>query len=137
MANALGVDWSQLVELQQKQKNQEDEEEQIQENGNATDEKEAQAEARRKRWTPIAIFNRIGIPRSYLSDTFYNSFVKKLNDTAQGKNTKIQFVGSILVTYISTPRFLSFLLCLFLYHIYYRRRAIRTVARYCWFSHAV
>ena len=92
MADALGVDWSQLVELQQKQKNQGDEVDHIQENSNETNEKQAQADARRKRWTPIAIFNRIGIPRSFLSDTFYNSFVKKLNDTAQGKRPKISML---------------------------------------------
>ena len=85
LADALGVDWSQLVELQRKQKTPGTDEELLQEPGNEADEKQAQAEARRKRWTPIAIFNRIGLPKTYLSDTFYNSFVQKLNETAQGK----------------------------------------------------
>ena len=79
----MGVDWSQLVELQRQQKTKENDK--SVQSGNEADEKQAQAEARRKRWTPIAIFNRIGLPRSYLSDTFYESFTKKLNDTAQGK----------------------------------------------------
>lgn len=91
LADALGVDWSQLVELQQKQKRQGNDGECMQENVNETDEKQLQAEARRKRWTPIAIFNRIGLPRSFLSDTFYNSFIKKLNNTAQGKNSPIYY----------------------------------------------
>jgi hypothetical protein len=63
LADALGVDWSQLSELKQKQKNLSNEE-------NETDEKQAQAEIRRKRWTPIAIFNRIGIPKSFLVKSF-------------------------------------------------------------------
>ena len=77
------MDWSQLVELQRKQKTKENDG--SVQSGNEADEKQAQAEARRKRWTPIAIFNRIGLPKSYLSDTFYNSFIKNLNDSAQGK----------------------------------------------------
>ena len=82
LADALGVDWSQLSELKQKQKNLSNEE-------NETDEKQAQAEIRRKRWTPIAIFNRIGIPKSFLSEEFYQSFVKQLNDNAQGRSKKL------------------------------------------------
>ena len=83
LADALGVDWSQLVELQRKQKTKENDG--GVQSANEADEKQAQAEARRKRWTPIAIFNRIGLPKSYLSDTFYNSFTKQLNESAQGK----------------------------------------------------
>ena len=82
LADALGVDWSQLSELKQKQKNLSNEE-------NETDEKQAQAEIRRKRWTPIAIFNRIGIPKSFLSEEFYQSFVKQLNDNAQGRSKNL------------------------------------------------
>ena len=82
LADALGVDWSQLSELKQKQKNLSNEE-------NETDEKQVQAEIRRKRWTPIAIFNRIGIPKSFLSEEFYQSFVKQLNDNAQGRSKNL------------------------------------------------
>merc|ERR1712226_360527 len=82
LADALGVDWSQLSELKQKQKNLSNEE-------NETDEKQVQAEIRRKRWTPIAIFNRIGIPKSFLSEEFYQSFVKQLNDNAQDGKIRV------------------------------------------------
>ena len=85
LADALGVDWNQLVELKQKQKTLGGEEGHNQESNNEANDKQAQSLARKKRWTPIAIFNRIGLPKSYLSDSFYNSFVQKLNDNAQGK----------------------------------------------------
>ena len=85
LADALGVDWSQLVELQQKHKNQEDLEDPTKSTVPGTDEKEAQARLRKKYWTPIAIFNRIGLPRSFLSDSFYNSFVKQLSENAEGR----------------------------------------------------
>ena len=87
LADALGVDWSQLVELQQKHKDEESNEDSAKSSEHDANEKEAQAKARRKYWTPIAIFNRIGLPRSLLSDSFYNKFVKDLNDNAQGKTT--------------------------------------------------
>ena len=87
LADALGVDWSQLVELQQKQKIAGADEDLQQEPGNEAKEKLAQSEARKKYWTPIAIFNRIGLPRTYLSDKFYNHFVKKLEENAKGKKS--------------------------------------------------
>ena len=94
LADALGVDWSQLVELQQKHKSQEDLEDPTKSTVSGTDEKEAQARARKKYWTPIAIFNRIGLPRSFLSDSFYNSFVKQLNENAEGRIKSLKWTGN-------------------------------------------
>ena len=73
--------------MQQKHKDEESNEDSAKSSEHDANEKEAQAKARRKYWTPIAIFNRIGLPRSLLSDSFYNKFVKDLNDNAQGKTT--------------------------------------------------
>ena len=90
LADALGVDWSQLVELQQKHKDEENNENSTNATEHDMNEKDAHVKARRKYWTPIAIFNRIGLPRSFLSDSFYNNFVKELNDNAQGKTSENQ-----------------------------------------------
>ena len=126
LADALGVDWSQLSELKQKQKNLSNEE-------NETDEKQVQAEIRRKRWTPIAIFNRIGIPKSFLSEEFYQSFVKQLNDNAQGRSKNLH---SMTVHFT-----LNYVVRIFYKNIYIlfldlRWRKIRVITRKRWYSHA-
>ena len=125
LADALGVDWSQLSELKQKQKNLSNEE-------NETDEKQAQAEIRRKRWTPIAIFNRIGIPKSFLSEEFYQSFVKQLNDNAQGRSKNLHSMTvhfTRIIFYKNIYKYISLFLNL-------RWRKVRVITRKRWYSHA-
>jgi len=76
LADALGVDWSQLLNLQKQQK-----EEQLrakEENDNAA----AVAAARRAYWTPIAIFNRIGLSKRLMGDK-YEETIKMIEQTAQ------------------------------------------------------
>ncbi len=68
LADALGVDWSQLI--------------------TTTSKPEAESKKASKNWTPAAIFNRIGLPKSYLPNGAYDRIIDEINaQVPEGKKT--------------------------------------------------
>ena len=67
IADALGVDWSQLITPKESEKSQSDE-----------------PGTFRKQWTPAAIFSRIGLPKSLLGSEEYEAVIKEVNEQGQG-----------------------------------------------------
>ena len=67
--DALGVDWSQLCNMQKQQKD------------------DVKFKSRRSQWTPVAIFNRLGLSKKYLGDQ-YDAIVKMIEDSAQGNGVQ-------------------------------------------------
>ena len=61
VADALGVDWSQLITPKEVKEHKE-------------------AGSFRKQWSPGAIFSRIGLPKTLLKPGLYEDIIKKLND---------------------------------------------------------
>lgn len=67
IADALGVDWSQLITPKENKKSQSDE-----------------PGTFRKQWTPAAIFSRIGLPKSLLGSEEYEAVIKEVNEQGHG-----------------------------------------------------
>ena len=72
VADALGVDWSQLITPK---------------DDNTTREKNVQRSFR-KQWTPEAIFSRIGLPKSLMRPGHYEQVLERLNKNKKGEEVE-------------------------------------------------
>ena len=68
IADALGVDWSQLITPKEKK-----------------DMSISDPGSFRKQWTPAAIFSRIGLPKNLLRPGQFEELIQKVNDQGNGK----------------------------------------------------
>ena len=68
IADALGVDWSQLITPKEKRE------------ANVSD-----PGSFRKQWTPAAIFSRIGLPKNLLRPGQFEEVIEKVNGQGNGK----------------------------------------------------
>ena len=69
IADALGVDWSQLISQPKEKKD-----------ANVSD-----PGSFRKQWTPAAIFSRIGLPKNLLRPGQFEKVIQKVNEQGNGK----------------------------------------------------
>jgi len=69
-ADALGVDWSKLIELQKKQKEEQ------------AKNKDAERLARKNYWTPVAIVNRLGLSKNLMGDK-YDDMIRRVEASAK------------------------------------------------------